>query len=84
MVCTLISDKATETKPPIIPMTKRWTLAQLDLRDQFTDEAIQLIQQRVREGTQDCETVIEDLRHLGEKLLGKTSGNMKQEKETWW
>ena len=26
----------------------------------------------------------EDLRQLGQKLLGKTSGNMKQEKETWW
>ena len=26
----------------------------------------------------------EDLRQLGEKLLGKTSGNMKQGKETWW
>ena len=26
----------------------------------------------------------EDLRQLGEKLLGKTSGNMKHGKETWW
>ena len=26
----------------------------------------------------------EDLKQLGEKLLGKTSGNMKQGKETWW
>ena len=27
----------------------------------------------------------EDLRQLGDKLLGKTSGNMKQGKETsWW
>ena len=26
----------------------------------------------------------EDLRQLGEKLLGKTSGNIKQGKETWW
>ena len=43
-----------------------------------------MIQQRVREGTLDWETVTEDLRQLGEKLLGKTSGNMKQGKETWW
>ena len=43
-----------------------------------------MIQQRVREGTQDWETVTEDLRQLGEKLLGKTSGNMIQGKETWW
>ena len=26
----------------------------------------------------------EDLRQQGEKLLGKTSGNMKQGNETWW
>ena len=26
----------------------------------------------------------EDLKQLGEKLLGKTSGNMKQGKDTWW
>ena len=26
----------------------------------------------------------EDLRQIGEKLLGKTSENMKQGKETWW
>ena len=38
----------------------------------------------MREETQDWETVIEDLRQLGEELLGKTSGNMKQGKETWW
>ncbi len=30
------------------------------------------------------ETVTEDLRQLGEKLLGETSGNMNQGKETWW
>ena len=28
--------------------------------------------------------VTEDLRQLGETLLGKTSGNMKKGKETWW
>ena len=43
-----------------------------------------MIQQRVSEGTQACETMTEDLKQLGEKLLGKTSGNMKQGKETWW
>ena len=43
-----------------------------------------MIQQRVSEGTQDWEIVTEDLKQLGEKLLGKTSGNMKQGKETWW
>ena len=26
----------------------------------------------------------DDLRQLGEKLLGKTSENLKQGKETWW
>ena len=41
-----------------------------------------MIQQRVSEGTQDWETVTEDLKQLDEKLLGKTSGNMKQGKET--
>ena len=43
-----------------------------------------MIQQRVSEGTQDWETMTEDLKQLGEKLLGKTSGNMKQGKKTWW
>ena len=43
-----------------------------------------MIQHRAREGTHDWETVTEDLRQLGEKLLGETSGNMKQGKETWW
>ena len=41
-----------------------------------------MIQQRVSEGTQDWETVTEDPKQLGEKLLGKTSGNKKQGKET--
>ena len=43
-----------------------------------------MIQQRVSEGTQDGDTVTEELRQLGEKLLGKTSGYIKQGKETWW
>ena len=43
-----------------------------------------MIQQRGVEETQDWETVTEDLRQLGDKLLRKTSGNTKQEKETWW
>ena len=43
-----------------------------------------MIQHRVEEGTQDCETVTEDLRQLGDQLLGKISGNMKQGNETWW
>ena len=43
-----------------------------------------MIQQRVREGTQDWETVTEDLRQPGEKLLGKTCGDLKQGNETWW
>ena len=34
--------------------------------------------------TQDWETVTEDLRQLGDKLLTKTFGNMKLGKETWW
>ena len=55
-----------------------------DLRDQFTEEARKIIQQRGGEETQDWEAVTEDLRQLGDKLLGKTSGNMKQGKETWW
>ena len=83
LVCTLISNKATERKPSRVPWTKWWKLAETDLRDQFTEEAGQMIQQRVSEGTQDWETVTEDLKQLGEKLLGKTSGNMKQGKETW-
>ena len=44
-----------------------------------------MIQQRVSEGTQDWDTVTEDLKQLGDMLLGKTYGNMKQGKETlWW
>ena len=74
----------TERKPPRVPRTKWRKLAETDLRDQFTEEARQMIQQRVSEGTQDWDTVTEDLKQLGEKLLGKTSGNMKQGKETWW
>ena len=81
LVCTLISNKATERKPS---RTKWCKLAELDLRNQFTEEARKIIQQRVGEEKQDWETVIEDLRQLGEKLLGETSGNMKQGKETWW
>ena len=46
-------------------------------------EARKIIQQRAGEETQDWETVTEDLRQLGEKLLGNTCGNMKQGKETW-
>ena len=60
-------------------------LAETDLRDQFTEEARKIIQQRVGEETQDWETVTEDLRQLGEKLLGETTGNMKQRTKTcWW
>ena len=45
---------------------------------------VKKIQQRGGEETQDWETVTDDLIQLCEKLLGKTSGNMKQGKETWW
>ena len=74
----------TERKPPRVPRLKWRKLAEPELRDQFTEEARQMIRQRVSEGTQDWDTVTEDMKQLGEKLLGKTSGNMKQGKETWW
>ena len=83
-VCTLISNKATERKPSRVPRTKWWKLAEPNLRDQFTEEARKIIHQRGGEETQDWEKVTEDLRQLGEKLLEKTSRNMKQGKETWW
>ena len=84
LVFTLISNKATERKPSRVPKTKWWKLVEPDLRDQFTEGARNIIQQRVWEEMQDWKTVTEDLRQLGEKLLGKTSGNMKQETDTWW
>ena len=46
LVCTLISNKATERKPSRVPRTKWWKLAEPDLRDQFTKEARKIIQQR--------------------------------------
>ena len=58
-----------------------WKLAEPDLRDHFTEEARNIIQQRGGEETQDWETMTEDLRQLGNTLLGKTSGNMTQGKE---
>ncbi len=56
LVCTLISNKATERKPSRVPRAKWWKLAEPDLRDEFTEEARQMIQQRVSEGTQYWET----------------------------
>ena len=67
-----------------MPRTIWWKLAEPDLRDQLKEGARHIIQHRVSEGTQDWDTVTEDLKQLGEKLLGKTSGNVKQEKKTWW
>ena len=64
-----------------------WKLAEADLRDQFTVQRGKqkyIYIQQSREGTQDWEAVIEYLRQLGEKLLGKTYGKMKPGKETWW
>ena len=84
LVCTLISNKATERKPSRVSRTKWWKLAEPNLRDQFTEESKQMIQQRISEGTHDWETGTVDLKQLGEELLGKTSVNMKQGKETWW
>ena len=55
LVCTLISNKANERKPSIVPRTKWWTLAKPDPSDQLTEEARKIIQQRVREGTQDSD-----------------------------
>ena len=83
LVCALISNKSTERKPQRVPRTKWWKLAEPDLRDQFTEDTRTIIQQRVGQETQDWETVTEDLRQQDDKLLGKTSGNMKQGKETW-
>ena len=52
--------------------------------DQFTEEARNRIQQRDREETQDWEIVTDNLIQLGKIFLGKTAGNTKQGKETWW
>ena len=84
LVCTLVCKNATERKPSRVSRTKLWKLAEPDLRDHFREEARNIIQQRGGEETQDWETVTEDLRQLGDTLLGKTSGNMTQGKETWW
>ena len=51
LVCTLISNKATERKPSRVPRTKWWKLAEPDLRDQFTEEARTIIQLRGGEET---------------------------------
>ena len=45
LVCTLISSRATERKPPRVPRTEWWKLAEPDLRDQFTEEERKIIQQ---------------------------------------
>ena len=45
LVCTLISNKVTERKPSKVHGTKWWKLAEPDLRDQFTEEARQIIPQ---------------------------------------
>ena len=66
LVCTLISNKATKRKPSRAPRTKWWKLPDPDLRDQFTEQARNIIQQRVGGGTQDGETATEDMRQLGE------------------
>ena len=52
VVYTLTSNKATERKPARVPRTKCWKLAEPDMatRDQFTEEARKMIQQKVREG----------------------------------
>jgi len=42
------------------------------------------MRQREEERNRSLEVVTEDLRKLGEKLLGKTSGKCKPGKETWW
>ena len=54
-----------------------------DTLSQFAATARDKLQQRVEEGNQSVATVTEDLRQLGEKLLGKT-GKYEPGKETWW
>ena len=76
--------RAREKKRARVPKTKWWKLAEPESRQQFATEATKRLQEKIREGTEDWENVTEDMRQLGEEILGKTSGKTKQEKETWW
>ena len=42
------------------------------------------MQERIRDGTDKWENVAEDMRQLGEEILGETSGKTKHETENWW
>ncbi|XP_027230979.2 uncharacterized protein [Penaeus vannamei] len=67
-----------------VQRTKWWKLADKDTQSQFVVAARDKLQQSEREGNRSFEEVTEDLRKLGERLLGRTSRKCKPGKETWW
>ncbi|XP_047485847.1 uncharacterized protein LOC125036932 [Penaeus chinensis] len=67
-----------------MPRTKWWKLADRNAQNEFASAARVRLTLRESEGSQNWETVTEDLRQLGVELLGRTSGKSKTDKETWW
>ena len=84
LVCTLATRQTKAKESSRIPKIKWWKLAEQENRMQFAEEAKTKLQERIRDGNNEWETVTQDLSNLGEKLLGKTSGKIKPGKETWW
>nr|XP_027227214.1 uncharacterized protein LOC113819172 [Penaeus vannamei] len=84
LVCTLGRSVTPRRKVIGVQRTKWWKLADKDMQSQFVAAARDKLQQSEREGNRSFEEVTEDLRKLGERLLGRTSGKCKPGKETWW
>ncbi|XP_047487853.1 uncharacterized protein LOC125038387 [Penaeus chinensis] len=84
LICTLSGKKLELKKLAGISRTKWWKLADRNAQNEFASAAMVRLTLRESEGSQNWETVTEDLRQLGEELLGRTSGKSKTDKETWW
>ncbi|XP_037792159.1 uncharacterized protein LOC119587501 [Penaeus monodon] len=84
VICTL---NVVKSKPQTKSRTQKikwWKLKEAQSRDDFTDKVRETLERRRQEERCDWETIAEDMRDLGEKVCGKTSGKAKAGKETWW
>ncbi|XP_037803562.1 uncharacterized protein LOC119597969 [Penaeus monodon] len=84
VICTL---NVVKSKPQMKSRTQKikwWKLKEAQSRDDFTDKVRETLERRRQKERCDWETIAEDMRDLGEKVCGKTSGKAKAGKETWW
>ena len=83
VVCRMILEVRLRKRVRAEPRTRWWKLKEEDCCVEFREEVRQALDGG-KDGWDDWATTAEVVREIARKVLGVTSGQRKEDKETWW